>query len=80
MAFYFFIWSPRIEEHLALHGVCPEEFEQVVLFPQRLERSRSRSDRWIAFGSTSSGRQLACVYELLEDGATVLPVTAFEPD
>jgi hypothetical protein len=44
--------------------------------PEDVGQSRS-SDRLIAFGETSTGKYLACVYEL-HDNATVLPVTAYE--
>jgi uncharacterized DUF497 family protein len=40
------------------------------------EKSRS-SSRWIAFGRTADGRNLAVVYEMLDE-ITILPVTAFE--
>ena len=76
MPFYYFIWNDLIEEHLAQHSVAPHEFEEVVCDPDEADRSRS-SGRAIAFGETSTGRYIACVYELLDD-ATVLPVTAFE--
>jgi uncharacterized DUF497 family protein len=76
MPFYLFIWNDRIEDHLASHGVTPDEFEEVVCDPDELDRSRS-SGRAIAFGETSTGKYLACVYELLDD-TTVLPVTAYE--
>jgi hypothetical protein len=64
-----------IEEHLAAHEVTPGEFEEVVCDPDELGQSRS-SGRPIAFGETSTGKYLACVYELLDD-TTVLPVTAY---
>ena len=74
--FYSFIWNDQIEEHLAQHGVAPEEFEEVVRNPDEVGQSRS-SGRPIAFGETSTGKYLACVYEFLDD-KTVLPVTAYE--
>ena len=76
MPFYFFTWSDEIERHIALHGVTPDEFAEVVCDPEDVGQSRS-SDRIIAFGETSTGKYLACVYEL-HDNATVLPVTAYE--
>lgn len=76
MPFYLFIWSDQIEEHLARHGVTPDEFEEVVCDPDEVDKSRS-SGRRIAFGETSTGRYLACVHEFLDD-TTVLPVTAYE--
>jgi hypothetical protein len=74
--FYLFIWNDEIEEHLAAHGVTPGEFEEVVCDPDEVDRSQS-TGRPIAFGETSGGKYVACVYELLDD-TTVLPVTAYE--
>lgn len=76
MPFYLFIWSDEIEKHLAAHGVTADEFEEVVCDPDEVDQSHS-SGRPIAFGETSSGKYLACVYELLDE-TTVLPVTAYE--
>ena len=76
MPVYFFIWNDEIEEHLARHGVTPDEFEEVVCDPHEVDQSHS-SGRPIAFGETSTGKYLACVYELLDD-MTVLPVTAYD--
>ncbi len=73
MPFYCFVWNDQIERHLARHGVTPDEFEEV---PDEVDQSRS-SGRPIAFGESSSGKYLACVYEFL-DATTVLPVTAYE--
>ena len=76
MPFYLFIWNDMIEGHLAANGITPEEFEEVVCDPDEVWRSRSWG-RPVAFGGTSAGRYLACVYELL-DKTTVLPITAYE--
>lgn len=43
-----------------------------------LDESRT-TGRPIAFGVTSTGRYLACVYELL-DPDTVYAITAYEPE
>ena len=75
MPYYLFVWNDLIEEHLAEHGVSPDEFEAIVCDPESLDASRS-SGRQIAFGE-ANGRFLACIYELLDE-ATVLPVTAYE--
>lgn len=64
--------------HLAEHGVSPGEAEEVLMNAISKQRSRS-SDRWIAFGRTREGRELAVVYEMI-DAITILPVTAFELD
>jgi hypothetical protein len=34
MPYYFFLWHAEIIEHLAEHGVTPEEFESVVGDPE----------------------------------------------
>jgi uncharacterized DUF497 family protein len=62
--------------HLAEHGVTPDEAEEVLMHPAKVEHSRS-SGRWIAFGRTTAGRDLAVVYEQIDD-MTILPVTAFD--
>ena len=61
---------------LAEHGVSPDEAEEVLMNAIGREKTRS-SGRWIAFGRTSSGREIAVVYEMI-DPITVLPVTAFD--
>ena len=76
MPWYLFLWDPETETHLAEHGVTTNEFEEVVCNPDSVGESRS-TGRPIAFGYTSSGKYLACVYESVDD-ATILPVTAFE--
>ncbi len=78
MPFYFFVWDGENERHLDEHGVTPEEFAEVVCDPDRLETSRS-SKRPIAFGWTTTGKYLACVYELL-DSDTVYAISAYEPE
>ncbi len=76
MPWFLFLWDPETEEHLAQHGVIPEEFEEVVCNPDSVGESRA-TGRPIAFGYTSTGKYLACIYELA-DQDTVLPFTAFE--
>lgn len=76
MAYYYFHWNDEIREHLAEHGVSPEEFEAIVSFPDGQGVSRS-SGLPIAFGETEDGRTLACVYRLLDE-LNIEPVTAYE--
>jgi len=78
MPHYFFLWNDDIIEYLAQHGVTPDEFEEVVLESSGLKRSRS-SGRPMAFGPTSTGKFLACVFEFI-DANTVIPITAYEID
>lgn len=62
--------------HLAEHGVSPEEAEQVLRFRIATDASRS-TGRPIAVGYTSSGRKLVVVYEPI-DAVTVYPITAYD--
>lgn len=77
MPFYLFMWTDEIEEHLAEHDVTAADFETIVCDPDRTEISRS-SGRPMAMGYAADGRYLGCVYELEDDGVTVIPYTAFE--
>jgi len=76
MPVYFFIWDDENELHLADHGITPDEFEEVVCDPDSVGESRT-TGRPIAFGYTSSGKYLACVYDLTDE-STVYPITAYE--
>ena len=78
MPYYFFIWDDENEQHIAEHDVSPNEFEEVVCDPDSSGESRT-TGRPIAFGYTTTGRYLACVYDLIDD-STVYPVTAYEID
>lgn len=76
MPYYWFVWDEENEDHVAQHGISREDFEQIVCDPDATEVSRT-SGRPVAFGNTSDGRYLMCVYEMLDE-LTVYPVTAFE--
>ena len=66
MPYYFFVWTPEIIAHLAEHDVSPEEFEEVVTNSEYEDVSRSTGNP-VAFGSTSAGRRLCCVFKRFED-------------
>jgi len=79
MPHFDFIWETTDEgnvSHIAEHGFKPEEVEPIVLNPDRLSVSQS-SGRPIAFGFTDDGREVAVVYEKIDEW-TVYPITAFE--
>jgi hypothetical protein len=76
MPYYFFIWTPEIEEHLAEHDITPGEFEEVVSNPDYEDVSRSTGNP-LAFGLTTDGRYLCCVFRRL-DNDTIEPITAYE--
>jgi hypothetical protein len=76
MPYYFFEWTPDIIDHLAEHDVTPEEFEEVVSNPDHEDISRSTGNP-LAFGSTSAGRYLCCVFKRFGND-TIEPLTAYE--
>ena len=78
MPYYFFVWDDENEAHLEEHGVSIEEFAEVVCDPDRVDGSRS-SGHPIAFGYTSTGKYLACVYELLDED-TVYAIRAYDAE
>lgn len=77
MSFYLYDWTPENIEHLAQHDVTPEEFVEVVSDPDDTDINRS-SGNDLAFGWTSTGRYLCCVYRIYDNGMTVEPVSAYE--
>ena len=71
-------WTDNRVEKLAQHGITPEDFEHVVTESDDRALSRHWADRQVAFGYTDDGRYIICIYELLADGVTLIPVTAYE--
>ncbi len=63
-------------EHIAEHGLTPEDVEAVLCKPLAETISRS-SQRPVVTGYTPAGRLILVVYEEI-DPCTVYPVTAFE--
>lgn len=79
MPWYDFLWCHEPDgnfEHIAEHGISPDEVEWVVQNPLRVGLSRS-SRRPVALGHTPEGRLLLVVYEQIDD-VTIYPVTAYE--
>ena len=76
MPYYFFTWTPEIVEHLAEHDVIPEEFEEVLSNPDYEDVSRSTGNP-LAFGYTSEGRFLCCVFKRLGEDM-IEPISAYE--
>ena len=62
-----FRWNEWNVEHIARHGVRPDEAEEVVVdarTPYPLERP---DDKWLAWGPTRGGRILQVVFVLDPD-------------
>ncbi len=57
MPYFDFLWPVSAIEHIAEHGITPDEFEDVVLHAERRGESRS-SRRPCCWGETRDGRYL----------------------
>jgi len=65
-------------EHIARHGVTPEEFRQVCLNPQTMRlrmNSRGANPGYIYLGTTAAGKYLMCAMIEFPDG-NGFPITA----
>lgn len=68
-------------QHIAEHGVTPEEVEEVLNGPESRTARSASTGRPITFGYTAARRLLAVVWETVErDPLVVYPVTAHEPE
>jgi uncharacterized DUF497 family protein len=65
-------------EHIAEHGLTPDDVEAVLLNPVETTISRS-SGRPVATGYTPDGRLIFVVFEEI-DPTTIYPVTAYEAE
>lgn len=77
MPWYAYVWSDEIIEHLAEHDITPEDFEYVLANSKEVDKSDS-SGRDAVWGYTPDGRRVFAVYELLDDGMTLIPITCYE--
>ena len=77
MRIYEFIWSEDRLDHIARHGIQPEEVEEVCLGRALVQRAKSsgRNPVYYVLGQTSSGRRLFCVVIRFPKGKG-FPVTA----
>ena len=79
MPYYKIIWNDEPDgnvEHIAEHGLTPDDVEEVIFNP--VDRAVSRSSGLpIVFGFTPDGRYIMVVYEQMGD-ATIYPVTAYD--
>jgi len=58
-----FVWSDDRIEHIANHGVSPEEVEDVCFGPSFIQRAKSEKENpvYYVLGQTDTGRYLFCV-------------------
>ena len=76
-----FVWPEERVEHIARHGVTPEEVEEACSGKARTQQTKSEGENPVYFvwGQTSAGRYLVCIVIRFPDG-TGYPVTAREMD
>ena len=74
-----FIWPEERVEHIARHGVTPEEVEEVCFGKCLVQRAKSEGENpvYYVLGQTEAGRYLLCVVIRFPDG-NGYPVTARE--
>ena len=72
-----FIWPDDRIDHIARHGVTPEEVEEACFGTALIQRARSGGDNPVYYilGQTASGRHLFCVVIQFPDGKGY-PITA----
>jgi uncharacterized DUF497 family protein len=71
------IWPKDRVDHIARHGVRPEEVEEACFGRSLVQRAKSSGENpvYYVLGQTASGRHLFCVVIRLPDGKG-FPVTA----
>lgn len=79
MRIHEFVWPADRIEHIAQHGVTPEEVEQVCFGKSLVQRAKSEGENPVYYvqGQTAAGRYLVCVVIRFPDGVGY-PVTARE--
>jgi uncharacterized DUF497 family protein len=77
MRIHGFVWPKERIEHIAMHGVTPEEVEEVCFGKSLVQRAKSKGENpvYYVLGQTKAGRYLFCLLIRLPDG-NGYPVTA----
>ncbi len=84
MKIYELIWPEDQVDHIALHGIEPEEVEEVCFGHALIQRTKSTGKNPVYYvrGQTAAGRYLFCVVVQFPDGkgypVTARPMTAKE--
>ena len=79
MPYYEVIWNDEPGgnvQHIAEHGLTPEDVEEVLFNPVGHDLSRT-TGLPIVFGFTANRRYILVVYEQV-DGITIYPITAYD--
>ena len=72
-----FEWNNKNIEHIAKHGVLPEEAEEI--FVGKIFYRKTRENKYLAFGQTVEGRYLLIVFALKRT-KTICMITARDMD
>ena len=77
MEIYELIWSEDRTDHIARHGVVPDEVDEVCFGRSFVQRAKSQGENPVYYilGQTEAGRYLFCVVIHFPDGRGY-PVTA----
>ena len=77
MIIHFLVWPEDRIDHIAEHGITPEEVEQACLGHPFVRRAKPHGENpvYYVLGQTNVGRYLFCVVIRFSDG-TGYPVTA----
>jgi hypothetical protein len=67
-------------DHIARHDLTPEDVEHALENPLGPERRSRTSSRRVQTGFACDGSIIDVVYEWLDDGVTLYPITAFRID
>lgn len=84
MEIYELIWSEDRIDHIARHGVVPDEVDEVCFGKAFVQRAKSQGENPVFYilGQTEAGRYLFCVVIHFPDGrgypVTARPMTARE--
>jgi hypothetical protein len=62
-----FRWNEWNTEHVATHGVSPEEAETAIQTALRPYPRKIEDDKWLVWGKGSGGRFLQVIFVLDED-------------
>lgn len=70
MMIHEFIWPQDRVDHIARHGITPEEVEEICFGHPLIQRAKSEGENPVYYvrGQTAAGRYLFCVVICFPDG------------
>ena len=61
-----FLWNEHKSEHIARHGIHPDEVDEAI--EGKYHTFTTHSGRYLLLGPSAAGRYLAVIFESLGDG------------